>query len=104
MSEKPFSTTDYVQKVAQKRGWSLNPDPAFVAHIVAGLDHNRQKSGCYFCPCRDSDHDKQKDRDLICPCHYAEADIQEFGHCYCALFFDPEKTGQEAESIPDRRP
>lgn len=96
----------FTQKAAQKYGWVLNPDKAFLERIQQGLLDNLKELGYYQCPCRMSWDDRQKDRDIICPCDYSAADVQEYGHCYCALFLSEEflASGKEPSSIPERRP
>lgn len=98
-------TKKYVEKVAAVKGWILNPDKEFTQGVIEGLCNNEKKLGCFLCPCRESSGKKERDRDIVCPCAYAQEDIQEFGHCYCALFLAPEfaATKKEPQSIPERR-
>lgn len=97
---------EYVQRVAKIRGWKLNPniDGTFDL-LIEGLKTNFNRYGYYNCPCRESNNNKQLDRDIICPCDYAEQDIKEYGHCYCALYFDQnfDFEKQEVKMIPERR-
>ena len=99
-------THAYIERVAQRFGWQLNNRGEMLDALVQGLMENYNRLGYYNCPCRDSQQDPKVDRDIICPCLYArEADIEEYGHCYCALFFrkDFDMT-QEIAMIPERRP
>jgi len=96
----------FTEKVAAKKGWILNPDDEFLTTILEGLLGNYQNLGYYQCPCRISWDDRKKDRDIMCPCDYSPADIEEYGHCFCALFLTQAfvNSGKEPNSIPERRP
>ena len=96
----------YVNQVAEKRGWILHPnDDGTLDMLIEGLRNYFNRVGYFNCPCRDSYEDMKYDRDIICPCDYAEPDIQEFGRCYCALFFDPDYDFDlPIEMIEERRP
>ena len=95
-----------VQRVAEKQGWVLNPDPKFLAKIVDGLKTNYNRYGYFMCPCRDGDGDHQTDKDIVCPCTYNLPDQAEFGHCFCGLYLAKTFaiTGQPITAIPERRP
>ena len=96
----------YIERVSQRSGWQLNNRGDMLDDLVQGLMENFNRLGYYNCPCRDSQQDPKIDRDIICPCLYArEADVEEYGHCYCALFFrkDFDMT-QKIAMIPERRP
>jgi ferredoxin-thioredoxin reductase catalytic chain len=99
-------TKKFVQQVAQRNGWVLNKDTDFLESIIEGLLGNAQRLGYYQCPCRLSWDIRDKDKDILCPCVYAKADIEEYGHCFCALYQSPEfaASGEEPGSIPERRP
>jgi ferredoxin-thioredoxin reductase catalytic subunit len=96
----------FVHLVADKRGWALNQDPDFVDVLIEGLQTNVNRYGFYLCPCRDSWGDRKKDGDIACPCVYADPDIEEYGHCYCALFLSKQfvEQGKTPRHIPERRP
>jgi ferredoxin-thioredoxin reductase catalytic chain len=96
----------YVEKTAFRLNWRLNANAEILETLVAGLADNFNRLGYYNCPCRDSQNNRTLDRDIICPCLYArEADVEEFGYCYCALFFS---SGYDQSKgfgmIPERRP
>lgn len=96
----------YIERVAERFSWQVNNRGEMLDALVEGLMENYNRLGYYNCPCRDSQQDPKIDRDIICPCLYArEADVEEYGHCYCALFFrkDFDMT-QEIAMIPERRP
>lgn len=96
----------FVTQVASYQGWGLNRDESFLADLIEGLKTNYNRYGYYLCPCRDGAGERPHDRDIICPCDYNVPDQKEYGHCYCALFFDPEflAAGREPRPIPERRP
>jgi ferredoxin-thioredoxin reductase catalytic subunit len=97
---------EYVRKIAKRNNWRLNSSEEMLQTLVAGLMKNYNRLGYYNCPCRDSQEDKTIDRDIICPCVYArESDVEEYGHCYCALFFSHDfDMSEEIRMIPERRP
>ncbi len=99
-------TRKFVEMVAKKNGWKLNPDAEFVDSLIEGLTINYNRYGYFSCPCRDADGIKEKDKDIICPCDYCRPDQKEFGHCYCGLYLTQEfyNTGKEPQGIPERRP
>ena len=98
--------TSYVERIAERNGWKLHTNFDNTRDmLIEGLQANFNRLGYYNCPCRDSQEDSKLDRDIICPCRYADPDIKEFGHCYCALYFDPAfDFSKEINMIPERRP
>ena len=96
----------YIKQVSEKRNWNIHPNSdGTLDLLVDGLTTNFNRIGYFNCPCRDSEEDIKIDRDIVCPCDYAQPDIEEFGRCYCALFFDPEYDfSKSIEMIPERRP
>ncbi|MHA1966235.1 MAG: ferredoxin-thioredoxin reductase catalytic domain-containing protein [Candidatus Hodarchaeales archaeon] len=95
----------YVARIANRNNWSLNRNNDIRSDLVNGLLENINRLGYFNCPCRDSQENPRVDRDIICPCRYAQADIEEFGHCYCALYFDPNYDQKKPlKMIPERRP
>ena len=95
----------YISKIAQKNGWVLNKDEEIIQMMKEGLQQNFNNLGYYSCPCRDSQQDRKLDRDIIRPCRYAEIDINEYGYCYCSLYFDSGfDQNQKIVMIPERRP
>ncbi len=94
-----------LEKVAERRGWKLNPDRDILIELARGLIANRERYGYASCPCRPASGDIKKDRDIICPCVYAEDDIREYGRCYCGLYVSKGVAeGKETPPpvIPDR--
>lgn len=107
MKEKTLEEViKYVQQVAEKRGWILDPSKDETYQIlIKGLRDYFNKVGYFNCPCRDSNENRKKDIDIICPCDYAQPDIEEYGRCYCALYYDPKYAfSQPLKMIPERRP
>lgn len=95
----------YIGRISDRNGWKVNLNTTIVLDLAEGLRYNFNRIGYYNCPCRDSQEDPKVDRDIICPCRYAQADIEEYGHCYCALYFDPKyDQSLPLKMIPERRP
>jgi len=88
------------ERVAEKRGWRVNPDRELLLDFAKALIQNKEQYGIATCPCRLVTGKKEVDRLIICPCVYAEDDIREYGRCYCGLYLSREK--EPADSIPDR--
>jgi len=106
MKEKTAAdTAAFVEAVASKQGWVANPDREFTTSLVEGLTVNWNRYGYFLCPCRDTEGSREADAAVICPCVYAKADVDEFGHCFCALYLRPDfaASGGAPAGIPDRR-
>jgi len=106
MPPKDYAQTlTFATMVASKQGWKLSSDPQFLKDLVEGLATNWNRYGYFLCPCRDSDGSREADVKVICPCAPSWKDVEEFGHCYCALYINPAfaASGKEPQSIPDRR-
>jgi ferredoxin-thioredoxin reductase catalytic chain len=106
MADKTIDQTrKFTEMVAEKQGWELTADEAFYDDLVTGLTTNWNRHGYFLCPCRDSEGDREADADVICPCVYAKADIEEFGHCFCALYCSKgfAASGKKPTGIPERR-
>jgi ferredoxin-thioredoxin reductase catalytic subunit len=95
----------FAENAAARNGWALNPDEDFRLSVIEGLFENLKQFGYFLCPCREGWGELEKDRDIVCPCSYCQDDIDEFGHCYCALYVSEKfiKSGAEPGSIPERR-
>jgi len=96
----------FVGKAAASRSWTVNPDTDFRSDLEAGLLTNVNRYGYFLCPCRDTSGNADGDKDVLCPCKYSQADVDEYGHCYCALFLSKTfaQTGNSPSPIPERRP
>lgn len=90
--------------VAEKNGWSVQPNQDMRQDVLQGLETNRERYGFMMCPCRDSWGDIEYDRDIVCPCIYAAKDIEESGRCYCALFCRNDGKDYLDQMVEDRRP
>jgi len=88
------------EKIAEKKGWRVNPDRELLLEFARGLLHNRKRYGLAICPCRLSVGKKEIDRLIVCPCVYAEEDIKEYGRCYCGLYLSADRG--PSESVPDK--
>lgn len=73
------NTAKFIQMVAKKQDWVLNPDAEFIEMLVEGLTTNFNRFGYYCCPCRDGEDDKAIDKDIMCPCDYCKPDQAEYG-------------------------
>lgn len=95
-----------LDREAEEGGYHLNPDADFTRNLVRGLLVNEKRFGYPACPCRLSSGTKNEDRDIICPCDYRDTDLNEYGTCYCALYFSGEMLARKVPvvSIPERRP
>jgi len=104
-TKSPADTRSFIDMVADKQKWKVNPDNGFVDMLVVGLTKNYNRYGYFACPCREADGTREKDVDIICPCAYCRPDQKEYGHCYCWLFLVPDffDTGKQPQYIPDRR-
>ena len=96
----------FIYQVADYQGWKVNADEQFVKDLATGLTVNYNRYGYFLCPCRDGDGQRSADDDIVCPCKYNEPDQEEYGHCFCGLFLSERffATGNEPETIPERRP
>lgn len=105
-SKSALQTREFVRRVAAHNGWTPNPDTEFLEDLVQGLTTNYNRYGYYLCPCRDGTGERAADKDICCPCAYNLADQAEYGHCFCALFLNPEfaAAGGSPRPIPERRP
>jgi len=80
------SLLDKVVGLAQRYGYTLNPDKERVAKVVGLMTENFVASGKMFCPCKQS-HPLDPTKDVTCPCPEWKADIEGEGHCFCRLFY-----------------
>jgi ferredoxin-thioredoxin reductase catalytic subunit len=98
-------TATFAAMVAAKQGWVLNPDSEFTQSLVAGLTVNWNRYGYYLCPCRDTEGSREADASVLCPCSPSRADVDEYGHCFCALYLSVRfaASGASPQGIRDRR-
>jgi ferredoxin-thioredoxin reductase catalytic subunit len=92
------------ERVAERKGWKVNPDSELVRSFAEGLLKNKERFGLAICPCRIATGKREVDRLIICPCTYAEDDIREYGRCYCGLYVSEEyiEKGLPEVTVPDR--
>jgi ferredoxin-thioredoxin reductase catalytic subunit len=92
------------EKIAERRGWRVNPDSDLVRSFAEGLIRSKERYGIAICPCRLATGRKEVDRLIICPCIYAEDDIREYGRCYCGLYVSKDYAEGRIEDrpVPDR--
>jgi ferredoxin-thioredoxin reductase catalytic subunit len=75
------------EKIAQRKGWILNPDTLIADSIIEGLARNKLMRGKLYCPCRPPNNNPDVDKCFICPCRDAEKDVEMTGHCHCYFFY-----------------
>ena len=104
-SEKAVMIMERLQRFAEKKDASLNPDRSVTVKLVNGLLENQDRYGYWACPCMLATGKREDDRDIICPCHYWEADAAEFGACFCGLFVSQKVISGEMtlQTVPERR-
>jgi len=75
-----------MERYAEMKGYSLNPDEEVVYVILRGLLENKRKYGYPYCPCRVVTGNREEDLSKICPCRWHEEEIRRMGRCHCGLF------------------
>ncbi|NVM54271.1 MAG: ferredoxin:thioredoxin reductase [Candidatus Helarchaeota archaeon] len=80
-------TLETAEKIANKKGWKVNPDRKAAQEIIDGLNKNKEIKGRYYCPCKLVTGDPEVDKDIICPCKDSQKEIDAMGHCHCGLFY-----------------
>ena len=79
-------TREWVERVAAKKGWRVNPNEESVQITIKGLLANQRMYQRRYCPCRRVTRKQEKDKAIICPCIYAADEIKQNGICLCELF------------------
>ncbi len=80
-------TLEVMEKIANSKGWFLNPDVATRDGIISALTWNKENHGKYYCPCK-PEHTAEN----VCPCrpygYYvgSKKRIEDEDECYCGLF------------------
>lgn len=77
----------FLQKIADSKGYLLNPDQRSLERTAALMVENRRNYKRYFCPCKQH-HPVKPDVDPICPCVESKNEIAHDGFCVCHVFFD----------------
>lgn len=80
-----------VKKIAEEKGWVLNPDEERIKKVVGLMTDNFIAVGEYVCPCKQQYKPPVKGKDILCPCPDFEKEVKTDGHCFCKLFYTPEK-------------
>ncbi|MDR0980196.1 MAG: ferredoxin:thioredoxin reductase [Methanocalculaceae archaeon] len=75
------------EKLAQRKGWMLNPNTPIADSVIEGLARNKLMRGKRYCPCRLPSGNPDVDKLFICPCRDAEKDVKTDGHCHCYFFY-----------------
>jgi len=90
----------------EAKGIYFNKDKDLVFELLESLILNKDRYGYMACPCRLACGNRENDKDIICPCEYRAPDLEEFGACFCGLYFSRVLHNNEMEShyIPERRP
>ncbi len=87
MNDSFDDTLSYLNKIAQRFGYQLNPDVKALNRLVEHLSKMKLESGKYFCPCKQH-YPLDPKTDPVCPCNTFKDEIANQGHCECHLFFD----------------
>lgn len=82
-----------LQTIAREHQLELNPDAARVQKVVGLMTENFAAVGEYVCPCKHEHKPPQKGLDKTCPCPEWLDEVAQDGHCFCRLFYAPEKAG-----------
>jgi ferredoxin-thioredoxin reductase catalytic chain len=85
-----------LETIAREHGFLLNPDAARVEKVVRLMTENFLAAGEYICPCKQQHKPAQKGMDKACPCPEWLNEVAQEGHCFCRLFFTPEKATKTA--------
>ena len=93
-----------VRRQVARGPYALNPDPATVEHVLAGLARNLTQHGRWYCPCREVTGDPERDRANICPCPQRHDDIARDGVCECGIFVSREHATARSPKSAARRP
>ena len=89
LEERNRALLKYLQKVADRNGYVLNPDEKALGRITSFMADNKVSYGKYFCPCKHN-YPLNVDSDPICPCITLKDEILRDGYCECHVFFNPD--------------
>lgn len=84
-------TFNIMKKVAEAKGWILNPNQMVRDGLITALTWNKENLGNYYCPCKPEHIPENK-----CPCKPhddylgSEKAVEQNGICYCGLFVSKE--------------
>ncbi|MBN2619760.1 ferredoxin:thioredoxin reductase [candidate division WOR-3 bacterium] len=88
MDDKYAKNRQRVEKVAQAKGYILNPNEHWVTEILSLMTNNFREYGKYICPCKQQFPPDPKS-DVLCPCPSLDQEVSKDGFCHCRLFFKP---------------
>jgi ferredoxin-thioredoxin reductase catalytic subunit len=71
-----------LKKMAELKGFILNPDIKVVKNILRVQNFNKERKGEYYCPCKPY----QIPENICNPCKGAENEVKYSGKCHCNLF------------------
>lgn len=91
MNSEYNTNLDRLSTLACEQGLVLNPDVARVNKVIGLMTNNYVAVGEYICPCKQQHKPAEKGKDKTCPCPEWLDEIAEDGHCFCKLFFAPDK-------------
>lgn len=74
------------ERLAEKSGFLLQPDPAQRRYVLEGLARNLLEHGRPYCPCREVTGDPARDRLNVCPCRTHRKEVERLGQCECGLY------------------
>jgi ferredoxin-thioredoxin reductase catalytic subunit len=75
-----------IQKIAQEKGYILNPDQERLQKVVGLMTMNKNEFGKFYCPCKQS-HPLDPKNDVLCPCPPIDDEVKNDGYCFCKLFY-----------------
>jgi|GEM_PF-51694 len=85
-NRKRLGTQSWIQKFAEKKGYSVNPHLMFQYNLRLWLLESEDAFGKRYCPCFEPCNLEEINKKMICPCEYIDADIEDKGTCHCTLF------------------
>lgn len=89
MDQSLKETLDFLQSVADRLGYVLNPEEKALHRTASAMAGNHEKYGKRYCPCKQH-HPVDPGSDPICPCPEFKDEIKRDGHCECHIFFSEE--------------
>ncbi|MBD3370036.1 hypothetical protein GF402_06715 [Candidatus Fermentibacteria bacterium] len=81
--------------VAEAHGLIFNPDGERVEKVVGLMTDNMRNHGLYFCPCKRENDPPKVNVDPVCPCIELSEEIAKDGHCFCRLFYTPQRADEQ---------
>lgn len=88
-------TLSRLEMLAETRGLVFNPDRARVEKVVGLMADNMRNHGLYYCPCKRDNDPPIEGIDPVCPCIELSEEIESDGHCFCRLFYTPQRAQRQ---------